>query len=210
VYAPRTAYSVETRRLHLRCWSPTDAPRVRESLDASDRHLRPWIPFMAAEPRSLDETTEWLRQRRAWFDSDENYAYGIFLRDEPALVGEVLLLRRAGEGARELGYWIDARRAGHGYATEASSALVRIAFEVDEVERVELHCAPENAPSVAVARKLGFTLEATLRDRYRDTNDELRDLMVWTLFAADYPTSPARAVPIVAADARGETIAIPD
>ncbi|MHC4954660.1 MAG: GNAT family N-acetyltransferase [Planctomycetota bacterium] len=161
---------IRTKRLLLRCWSPDDAPRVRESIDASDAHLRPWIPFMKNEPRSLEQTADWLRVRREWFERDEHYCYGIFAPEDGALLGEAMLLRRVGPDALEIGYWIDVRRTGKGYATEAVHALVGVAFETHGVARVEIHCSPENTPSVRLARRLGF-LES----------DAAIDLMVWTL-----------------------------
>ncbi len=183
--ARNPAYRVLTERLLLRCWSPADAPQLRAALDASDNYLRPWIPFMREEPRTVDETAQWLRGHRAMFDRDENYRYGVFTRDGSTVLGETMLLDRVGPDAREIGYWMDVRQSGHGYATEAAGAMVHVAFEIDGVDHLEIHCSPDNAPSIAVAKKLGFHHEATLKARFRDCNDDLHDTMVWTLFAAD-------------------------
>lgn len=203
------AYRVVTERLTIRCWQPSDAPRVRASLDASDAHLRPWIPFMKHEPRTLEETAVWLRRHRGTFDLDRHYRYGIFARDEAELFGETMLIDRAGEAdMREIGYWIDARRGGRGYATESTAALARVGFELLGLRRIEIHCAPENAASAAVPAKLGFRHEATLKERFVDTEGALRDLMVWTLFAEDFPASPASRVTVAAFDAAGRPLAL--
>lgn len=69
-----------------------------------------------------------------------------------------------------------------GLATEIAAALTRVAFEVHQVNRVEIRCDPSNSPSAAVAKKLGFTREATLRQRLRGSGGQLRDAMIWTLF----------------------------
>jgi len=202
------AYRVETERTVLRCWSPEDAPRVRASLDRSDAHLRPWIPFMKEEPRSLEETVEWLRRRRAWFDSDEHHCYAVTARGSGELLGEAMLLDRAGPDALEIGYWIDVEHVGRGLATEAAAALTRVAFELAGVERVELGCAPENAASAAIPARLGFAHEATLAGRFLDTEGVRRDLMVWTLWRADYPAAPARLRPVRAYDALGRVLLV--
>lgn len=185
------AYRVETKRLLLRCWSPADAPAVRAALDASDTHLRPWIPFMKDEPRTFDQTVQWLRQHRAGFDSDLIYRYGVFSRDTGELLGENMLIPRVGPGGLEIGYWTHVDRGGRGYATEASSAMVRVAFELAEVERVEIHCAPDNLASSAIPARLCFRHEATLTDRAPDSEGNIHDLMIWTLFREDYAASPA-------------------
>lgn len=198
------AYRFETGRLRGRCWEPGDAPALRVALDENDRHLRPWIPWMREEPKPLAGTLQKLRNARAAFDSDTDYRYGLHLSDgSPSVVGEVALLGRVGPDALEIGYWIDHRLSGRGLATEAAAAVVRLAFEVRGMQRVEIHHSAENAASGAVPRKLGFTLDATLRRRAHDADDVVRDLSVWTLFADEYARSPARRQPLRAWDALG-------
>jgi RimJ/RimL family protein N-acetyltransferase len=187
----KIAYRIETNRLLLRCWSPEDAPALRAALDASDRHLRPWIPFMREEPRSFEQTVDWLRTHRSNFDSDVMYRYGVFEKDSGTLVGENMLLGRVGPGGLEVGYWTHVGMGGQGFATEASSVMIRVAFELARVERVEIHCAPDNGASAAIPVKLGFQHEATLKDRAADTEGGIHDLMIWTLFAQDYPSTIA-------------------
>lgn len=200
------AYRVETDRLLLRCWAPTDGPALRASLDTSDAYLRPWIPWMRHEPRSLAETVAWLRGVRSSFDGDRDFRYGIFDPGDRMVLGETGLYTRVGPNAREIGYWLRPDIAGRGYATEATAAMIRVGFEIDNVDRLEIHCDPENQPSAAVPAKLGFAHEATLRRRATDSEGRVRDSMVWTLFAADYARSPAAAVPVRAYDCLGERI----
>lgn len=200
------AYRIETPRLLLRCWSPEDALAWREAVDESDAHLRPWIPFMKDEPRTLEETAEWLRSLRVLFDSDQAWRYGVFSREDGTLLGENVLLDRVGPGGLEVGYWTRAGSDGKGYATEATSAMIRVAFEIAGAERVEIHCAPGNLASAAIPAKLGFTHEATLEKRAPDTGGEVHDLMIWTMFADRYPGSPARQVDITAFDCLGRAL----
>ena len=200
------AYRIATERLVIRCWRPQDAALRRAALDESDSYLRPWIPFMRLEPRSLAETAADLRLQRANFDRDIEYRYGIFSPDEQSLIGETGLYPRAGEQARELGYGIGEPDAGRGFATEAAAAMVRVGFEVSGVRRLELLCSPDNPPSAAVARKLGFAHEATLRERFADTEGEWRDSMVWTLFAEQYPASPSAGFAVSASDCLGRKL----
>jgi RimJ/RimL family protein N-acetyltransferase len=113
---------------------------------------------------------------------------------------------RVGPRGMEIGYWIRVSHINQGYATEVAAALTTVAFRVHGVDRVEIHCNPANVRSAAVPRKLGYTHEATLRRREPRSDGELRDLMVWTLFADAYPTSPAASLPITAFDAAGRII----
>ncbi len=201
-----TAYRIETERLLIRCWSPQDAPLLRAALDESDQHLRPWIPWMKDEPKSLNETVSWLQTKRANFDLRKDFWYAIFDATGGTLLGEIGLMTRAGPGAREIGYWISKSSEGQGYTSEATAAMIKVAFEIDNVSRIEIYCAPENEPSVAIPRKLGFLHEATLASRYTDSEGDVHDTMVWTLFAAAYSGSSAKKIVFAAFDCLGQKI----
>jgi len=203
-----TAYRIETDRLLMRCWSPADARTLRACLDDNDEHLRPWIPFMKDEPRSLEQTTEWLRGMRAGFDLRQNYRYAVFDKAGETLLGENMLLGRVGPGAMEIGYWTDRHAIGKGIASESSCVLIRVAFEIEKVDRLEIHCDPRNGASAAIPRRLGFTHDATLPKRFNNLDGEPCDLMVWSLFACDYASTPAAQTPLRAFDALGDPIGL--
>jgi RimJ/RimL family protein N-acetyltransferase len=159
------------------------------------------MPWAKDEPQELQEWVKWLRRARGEFDLDRDFVYGILSRDESRVLGGTGLHTRVGEGAREIGYWIHQDHINRGLATEAAAALTKVAFGIDDVNRVEIHCDPENLRSAAVPKKLGFAHEATLRRRVNGTDGEPRDTMIWTLFADEYPASPAASAEIEAFDA---------
>lgn len=200
------AYRIETERFVARCWNPDDAPLVRAVIDVSDAHLRPWIPFMKDEPRSLADTARRIRLLRANFDSDVEYRYGMFEADGRTLIGGVGLFKRVGPGAMEVGYWVGTPHNGRGFASEAAAAAVRVAFEIEKVDRVEIRIDVPNAASARVPAKLGFTHEATLARRAIDPSGKIFDLMIWTLFADQYPGSPASKVRMAAFDCLGQRL----
>ncbi len=57
----------------------------------------------------------------------------------------------------QLGYWLGAGARGNGYATRAGALLVDWARDALRVLRVELEVEPDNAASIAVATRLGFS-----------------------------------------------------
>jgi RimJ/RimL family protein N-acetyltransferase len=200
------AYRIETRRLVLRCWSPADAPKLARAVAESADHLRPWMPWMKLEPRTLDERVTWLRHVRAQFDLGADFSYAIFDPSDEQVLGMAGLHPRVGERGLEIGYWIHVAQAGQGLATEASAALARVAFEVHGMDRVEIHCGPNNLRSAAVPRKLGFALEATLRRRGTTDAGEPRDTMIWTLFAGEPAPGLSSAADARAFDALGRRL----
>ncbi|MFN0243690.1 MAG: GNAT family N-acetyltransferase [Planctomycetota bacterium] len=195
------AYRIATARLVLRCYTPSDAPALQAAIDASLPELVPWLPWARSEPLSLAARVESLRQHRGRFDLGEEFVYGIFDRAAQSLIGGCALHVRGAGNAREVGYWISTRARGQGFATEAAGALVRVAFEIDGVERVEIHGDAENAASARIAEKLGFTCDGTLRKRLVRSDGELGDDRVWSLFEHEYARSAAAELEIEAFDA---------
>ena len=146
---------IATDRLQLRRWQTDDAPELRALLDHSDAHLRPWIPFMRDEPRSLAATRTFVAEHAAAFESGARHRYAIRLADTGTLIGETMLIDRGGADTREAGYWLDRRHCGFGYATEATRALLPLAFDVLAAERIILRCDERNLASQRVAERLG-------------------------------------------------------
>jgi RimJ/RimL family protein N-acetyltransferase len=196
-----------TERVVVRCWEPNDAPLLKEAVDSSLDELRPWLPWALNEPQTVEVKVQLLRRFRAQFDLGEDFVYGLFSRDESEVVGGSGFHRRVGEGAFEIGYWIRSSRAGQGLATEATAALTRIGFEVCEVDRIEIHCEPENELSLRIPRKLGYAEEARLRRRlYPAPGGEPRDVVVFSLFRDTYAGTPAASAELEAFDAVGARV----
>jgi RimJ/RimL family protein N-acetyltransferase len=206
ILVPGPAYRIQTRRLVMRCWNPTDAALEKEAIDAGVDHLLPWIPWAAEVPQELQQKISQMRNARSKFDMGIDFVYGVFDPGETRVIGGTSLHPRVGPGGLEIGYWIRKDALNQGFATEAAGALTRVAFEIEASHRVEIHCDPENLRSAAVPKKLGFTHEATLRQRVPDHQGHWRDSMVWTLLAEDYPTSSAARVEMTVFDAIGRNM----
>lgn len=199
-------YRIATPRLVLRCWNPDDAPRLHEAITESHEHLLPWMPWAADEPHDLDRRIEILRIFRGRFDLGEEYVYGIFDPEERRVLGGTGLHSRAGPGAYEIGYWTRSGETRRGIATEAAAALTRVAFELLRVDRIEIRVEPTNRASLGIPRKLGFEREARLRRRHVAADGERKDLVVWSMFAPDYPRSPVVKTKVRAWDAAGREV----
>ena len=199
------AYRILTPRLCLRCWNPQDAVLLKDAVDASLEHLSPWMIWAQTET-PLQDHIDRLRNVRSQFDLGQDFVYGIFSLEGDQVIGSTGLHTRVGNNAREIGYWIHVDHTGKGYATEAAAALTQVAFKVDGVDRVEIHCDPTNAASAAIPQKLGFIHEATLQRRLRWSEDVFNDSMIWSLFSDQFPESPSAQIEIQAFDAADREI----
>jgi RimJ/RimL family protein N-acetyltransferase len=200
------AYRIVTERLILRCFEPRDAESLKSAVDSSLDQLVPWLPWAREEPQPLEAKVELVRQFRGKFDLGKDFVYGIFDREESAVIGGTGMHARVGHAAREIGYWIASEHTGQGFATEAAAALTRVGFEVEKLERMEIHCDPLNLRSAAVPRKLGYTHDGTLRARLLQSNGSLGERMIWSMLAAEHEASACARFACEAFDAIGRPI----
>src|SRR5215207_308996 len=194
------AYRIETRRLLVRCYNPSDAPLLARSVSENVEHLRPWMPWVYNEPEPIEVKIQRLKRFRGLFDLGQDFVYGIFNPDNTKLIGGTGLHTRLGESELENGYWIHKDYINQGLVTESTAALIKVAVEILHVHRLEIHCDPGNFASAAIPRKLGFTHEGTLRAKTRFL-DLWSDSMIWGLLEHEYPDSPAYKAAIKAFDA---------
>jgi RimJ/RimL family protein N-acetyltransferase len=199
------AYRIETKRIVIRCYDPSDAALLAESVMESLEHLRPWMPWVYNEPEPLENKVQRLKRFRGLFDLGQDFVYGIFNPDETKLIGGTGLHTRLGESELEIGYWIHQDFVNQGLVTETTAALVKVAFELIHIHQLEIHCDPENEASAAIPRKLGFTHEGTLRAKTRFL-DGWSDSMVWGLLETEYPDSLSSKAEIKAFDANRQQV----
>jgi RimJ/RimL family protein N-acetyltransferase len=199
------AYSIRTPRVLLRCWNLGDAPALFATVEDNVDHLRRFMPWIAERPPDAEAQLKRLRVFRSWFDRDEQYFLGVFDAATGAVIGGTGLHKTIGPNAFEIGYWLSRRHVGKGLATETVSALLRVAFEIHEVSRVEIRCAPTNAASARIPARLGFLHEATLARRL--INDgHIDDLMIWSMWSANYHASDIGALEVEACDGAGRRL----
>jgi len=200
------AYRIITPRLVIRCPELSDASALDIAISQNLDHLRPWMEWANDEPVTMDERIAFLRRTRGNFDLGIDFGYLVFDQTETIILGGTGLHTWLGAGVREIGYWIHKDHINQGFATEVSAALTRVAFEVEHVRRVEIHCSPKNVRSASIPRKLAYILEATLHDRVEDVEGGFRDAMIWSMFVENYPSSPSAKLTIRAFDAIGRQI----
>lgn len=145
-----------TERLVLRPWRPADRDR------AYDLYSR-WevARWLGAQPRVLaspEEADSLLERFAARCTPDGRYGiWAVEVRETGAVAGSVLLVPIPdGDGEIEVGWHFHPDSWGNGWATEAARAVLAGAFAAGLPE-VHAVVRPDNAPSIAVCRRLGMT-----------------------------------------------------
>jgi len=158
---------LETPRLLIRPFQAADASALYDYLS------NPLVyRFEPGEPISLEKARELALKR-----SQNNDFWAVVLKDTGTLVGH-LYFKQSDPAERltwELGYIFNPACQSRGYATEASAALLRHAFEHFGMLRVVAHCNPENIASWRVMEKIGLRREGHHKKNvffHRDANGE--------------------------------------
>jgi RimJ/RimL family protein N-acetyltransferase len=92
----------------------------------------------------------------------------------------------------DIGYWIRPSAEGKGYVTAAAKLLTECAFEELGAQRLVITCDADNVRSAAIPERLGFMLEARLRNHVRKANGLLRDTLIFAMTPDDFRTRFAR------------------
>ena len=112
--------------------------------------------------------------------------WGIALRTDDQLIGSVTLFNLDFNHRRaEIGYALGRAHWGKGYMNEALMALLKYAFEVLDLHRIEADVDPRNAASIKTLERLGFRREGYLRERWQ-INGEIQDAYFYGLLRQEW------------------------
>lgn len=145
----------------LRLLEPRHAAEIYALIERNRDYLGRWVR-LGTVVQSVDDVMGYIKQALGRFAEDGSPFCGIW--HDGALVGTVDLKGvNSNSQCGEIGYWLDEAYQGRGLITQSCRALVNHAFGVLSANRIEIRAAPFNTRSRAVAERLGFNEEGTLR-----------------------------------------------
>ncbi|WJV48041.1 GNAT family N-acetyltransferase [Streptomyces flavofungini] len=182
------------------------------SLGADGAELRPLEPWQAEEflahidrgrefigrHNGLPDVVHDLESSRAYLQAyadktaaDTGRICGIHLDGE--LVGAVILRTMdVAQRTAEAGCWLEPAAVGKGLVTRAARTLIDWAVEHRGIHRVDWWVSSANAPSIAVARRLGMTRDGVLRESY-PYRGKRHDQEVWSVLAPEWRAAKSAA-----------------
>lgn len=164
----------------LRPLEPWQAEEFVTHLDRAREHISPWVgaSFVAADLPAARAVIQKYADGQA---RDDRRLYGIWLNG--VLVGGVMFVRLdATTGVCEVGCWLEPSAERNGLITKSIRILIDWAFTVRGLRRVEWRTLAANTRSVNVAKRLGMTLDGTMRSYPRDGVDQ----QVWSVLATEW------------------------
>jgi RimJ/RimL family protein N-acetyltransferase len=159
--ALRPTYPVRTKRLLLR-------PLTHDDVDAllayrSRPDVARYVPFAPMTRERIRERITGMWAPTELTDEGQALTLGVEVARTGQLVGDVVLFWHSREHAGgEVGYVLNPDFGGHGYATEAAEALLRLGFDELGLHRIVARVDDRNEASARVARRLGMRQEARL------------------------------------------------
>lgn len=186
---------IESERLTVRLLRESDLPALLEvNGDEGTTALLPYPTW-----HSLDDARAWHARMVGLQAAGSALQFAVVSKASGLAIGTCLLFRYEEGSARvELGYVLGRAHWGRGLMREALGVLLDHAFANMNVRRVEAEVDPRNIASAGLLRRLGFTREGLLRQRWI-TKGEATDVEVFGLLRSDWP--PDRAASRAAASA---------
>lgn len=184
----------------LRALEPYQAEEFLAHLERARAHIAPWVgaSFVASD---LDAARAVLQRYADGQAADRQRLYGIWL--DGVLVGGTMFVSfDPALGVCEIGCWLEPAAEGQGLITQVVRMMIDWAFRVRGLARAEWCTVPNNSRSVSVAKRLGMSLDGTLRQLYPGPDGLRRDKQVWSVLASEWPghANP----PLMSADVKAE------
>lgn len=194
MFTLRVDDDIELRLVELRHVDELQA-MIERNLD----HLRTWMPW-ARESATRTDLVAWVRTSLQRYAEGTAIYAGIWYRQE--IAGTVGLDIEPRQRSAEIGYWLDEAIQGRGVVSRSVRAVVDACFRDLGLHRVEILCAPQNTRSCAVAQRLGFVHEGTLREAER-LGERFVDLAIYGMVAGEWEIDgevDRTAVPLIRKD----------
>lgn len=162
--------------VELRLPEPEEADAFLELVVRNRDHFRPYEPRRPPAYFTLGGQLEQIAAAQRQAKSGERYEFGVWERGGGVLIGRISLggISRGALQNAYLGYGIDIDHSGRGYATQAVTLAVGVAFDDLDLHRVQAAVVPDNKASARVLEKVGFREEGLAR-RYLFLDGQWKD-----------------------------------
>lgn len=149
-----------TKDLVIRRYCREDSVALHDSITTSLEHLRPWMEWIKHEPQSIEQREVLISDWNDMWRSGTDYTMAVLFGD--VFVGSTGLHFRGDSDVVEIGYWMDVRYTGRGFAKQVVDTLTSLAFDLwAHVNRVEIHVDVNNESSNLVAERAGYEMSTT-------------------------------------------------
>ncbi|MBQ0139946.1 MAG: GNAT family N-acetyltransferase [Kurthia sp.] len=156
---------LESERCLLKTLTEEDAVLLTKLVTDNKSYWSIHEPLHSAEYYSEKYQLKRIKDSVRQMGMSREYSFGIFLKEKDILVGHISIysIKRLPFASAFIGYSLDERYTGKGFATEAVKRVTQFAFEDLSLHRIEAYVSPENIASVSVLERSGYQREGLLK-----------------------------------------------
>ncbi|MCB0864658.1 MAG: GNAT family N-acetyltransferase [Solirubrobacterales bacterium] len=176
---------IDDGEVRLRLRADSDLPAIVEA--CQDPGIQAYT--RAPDDYEMNDAEEFAR--RVDRETDSGRGLSLIIADiaDDSLLGTIGFFDySAEEGRLELGYWLAPWARGRGLMTRALRLFCGWIFAELDVYRIQAGIEPDNAPSLALVERAGFTREGTLRSLF-PMKGRRRDVISCSLLRGELPTA---------------------
>ena len=171
-------YSLIEPNLEVKMLMPFNASELFSLVDNNRDQLSQWLPF-GPKIKEVKDAESYIRSRLRLCSEEDSIKCGIWL--DKKLVGLIGINGVDRDSLKcEIGYWLNSEYEGQGIMTKVLQNLIKHIFEKLQFNRIEIWTSSSNNKSSNLAKKLGFVVEGTLKQREK-LNNQLLDMEIYAL-----------------------------
>ena len=167
----------------MRPFQDVDAEKVFMAIDTNRSILKRWLGWVD-NIKTIEDSKKTVAQSINDFADGKSFRFGIFVENKYAGIVDLKDVNQKDKRA-SVGYWLGQEYQGKGIMTSALKQLLEFGFGTLDLNRIEIHVAPNNLKSRALPEKLGFKQEGQLR-QFEWLYDHFEDHLVFSLLKIEW------------------------
>ncbi|HLW01383.1 MAG TPA: GNAT family protein [Ktedonobacterales bacterium] len=176
---------LRTPRVVLRPYRLEDAEALHTAIQESRAAFERWLPGLVENHQTAEQSQTFIQRAQALWAQREKFHGSLWESSSGRFLGDLSVTTIDWSiPACTLGYWLRLSASGQGYVSEAVERLSTYLLTEQHMQRVAVWCESGNQASIAVAKRLGFVYEGTLRNAHQ-VGDRLCDFQVYSRIPSD-------------------------
>lgn len=174
--------TLQSERLSMRRFQSSD---MEHELNAQQD---PQVVRYIREPMAREQAEAHFAKCIAVYKAEEAEWLGLCVErsEDNQVVGAISFrLESIDSEVAEIGYRLNPKFHGQGFAVEAIRTLVTFLFETVKVHKVVAYCDPDNSPSYRLMEKLHMQREGLFREHFK-MGEQRRDLCMYGVLAHEF------------------------
>ena len=175
----------KTTRTLISIYEPGDEKDFLHFIKANFDHLQEEFGEINSLNSVQDAEAYILSRREEWL-SRKRFVPKIINKSDGRMIGQLWIEPRWDRMIFEIGYCLEEKSQGQGFATETVKKMISFLFTELNANKLEILTKATNERSIGIPVRCGFTKEAQLRERSRTNAGEAVDLLIFGLLKREY------------------------